>query len=42
MSALCSIKCNDNSKAIFVRLVTRNGIKMQAVVAVQRRLLELM
>ena len=42
MSALCSIRCNDNSKAIFVRLVSRNGIKMQAVVAVQRRLLELM
>jgi transposase len=42
MSALCYIRCNDNSKAIFVRLVSRNGIKMQAVVAVQRRLLELM
>lgn len=42
MPALSSIRHNAHSKEIFVRLVSRNGIKMKAIVAVQRRLLELM
>jgi transposase len=41
MPALTAIRCNDEHKALFVRLVSRHGIKMKAAVAVQRKLLEL-
>jgi transposase len=42
MPALAAIRSNQQYKNIFVRLVTKHGIKMKAAVAVQRRLLELM
>jgi transposase len=41
MPALASIRHNERMKAVFARLVSRHGIKMKAVVAVQRKLLEL-
>jgi transposase len=39
--ALSAIRNTDLMKALFVRLVSKHGIKMKAVVAVQRKLLEL-
>lgn len=41
MPALSAMKFNDHHKAIFVRLVSKHGIKMKAVVAIQRKILEL-
>lgn len=41
MPALAAMRFNDHHKTLFVRLVSRHGIKMKAVVAVQRKLLEL-
>jgi transposase len=37
--ALTAIRCTDHMKNIFVRLVSKHGIKMKAAVAVQRKLL---
>jgi transposase len=42
MPALAAIRNDENFKAVFTRLVAKHGIKMKAVVAVQRKLLELM
>lgn len=42
MPALTAIRHDERFKAIFTRLVARHGIKMKAVVAVQRKLLEMM
>ncbi len=39
MPALTSITHSDNSKATFIRIVSKTGIKMKGVVAVQRKLL---
>jgi transposase len=41
MPALAAIRHDSRFKAIFVRLVSKHGIKMKAAVAVQRKLLEL-
>jgi transposase len=41
MPALSAIGHDERFKAIFVRLVSKHGIKMKAAVAVQRKLLEL-
>ena len=41
MPALSSIRSGGNSKEVFVRLVSKTGIKMKGVVAVQRKLLVL-
>jgi transposase len=41
MPALTAIRVDERFKAIYVRLVSKHGIKMKAAVAVQRRLLEL-
>lgn len=41
LPALVAIKHDQRFKAIFTRLVARDGIKMKAVVAVQRKLLEM-
>ncbi len=41
MPALTAIRCDDRFKAVFARLVAKHGIKMKAVVAVQRKLLEM-
>ena len=41
LPALAAIRSEERFKAIFVRLVSRHGIKMKAAVAVQRKLLEL-
>jgi transposase len=42
MPALTAIGRDERFKAIFARLVGKHGIKMKAVVAVQRKLLEMM
>jgi transposase len=42
MPALSAIKHAPRMKAIFIRLVSKHGIKMKAAVAVQRKLLEMM
>jgi len=41
MPALVAIRSDGHFKDIFVRLVSKHGIKMKAIVAVQRKLLEL-
>jgi transposase len=41
MPALVAIRNDERMKAVFARLVSRHGIKMKAVVAIQRKLLEL-
>jgi len=41
LPALTAIKHDQGHKDLFVRLVARHGIKMKAIVAVQRKLLEL-
>jgi len=42
LPALSAIRHEETFKNIFVRLVSRHGIKMKAAVAIQRKLLELM
>ena len=42
MPALSAIRCDERFKAFYIRLVAKHGIKMKAVVAVQRKLLEMM
>lgn len=41
MPSLTAIRHEEKYKSIFVRLVSKHGIKMKAVVAVQRKILEL-
>lgn len=41
LPALSAIRCDEHFKAIFARVVAKNGIKMKAGVAVQRKLLEM-
>jgi transposase len=41
LPALAAIRHNERYKAIFIRLVSKHGIKMKAAVAVQRKLLEM-
>jgi transposase len=41
MPALSAMKYNEQHKALFVRLVSKHGVKMKAAVAVQRKILEL-
>jgi transposase len=42
LPALSAIRHDERFKAVFVRLVSKHGIKMKAAVAVQRKLLEMM
>jgi transposase len=42
LPALTAIRHAEKFKAVFIRLVSKHGIKMKAVVAIQRKLLELM
>ncbi|MEJ0105947.1 MAG: IS110 family transposase [Bacteroidota bacterium] len=42
MPALTAIRHDERFKAIFARLISKHGIKMKAVVAIQRKLLEMM
>lgn len=42
LPALTAIRHDERFKTVFARLVSRHGIKMKAVVAVQRKLLEMM
>ena len=42
LPALAAIRHDERFKAIYARLIARHGIKMKAVVAVQRKLLEIM
>lgn len=39
--ALSAIKCDDRFKSIFARMVAKHGVKMKAVVPIQRKLLEM-
>ncbi|WP_036668758.1 IS110 family transposase [Pedobacter borealis] len=41
MPALSAIRYNEKHKALFTRLISKHGIRMKAVVAVQRKILEL-
>jgi transposase len=41
MPALAAIRHDERFKAVFARLISKHGIKMKAVVAVQRKLLEM-
>lgn len=41
LPALAAIRYSERYKAVFVRIVSRNSIKMKGVVAVQRKLLEM-
>ena len=41
LPALTAVKWDDNFREIYVRLISKHGIKMKALVAIQRRLLEL-
>lgn len=41
LPALAAIRYSERYKAIFVRIVSRNSVKMKAAVAVQRKLLEM-
>lgn len=41
LPAITSIKYNQNHRELFARIVSKNGIKMKEVVAVQRKILEL-
>lgn len=41
LPALSVMRCDDRFKAIFARVVAKNGVKMKAGVAVQRKLLEM-
>ncbi|GAA4337775.1 hypothetical protein GCM10023184_33740 [Flaviaesturariibacter amylovorans] len=40
--ALSATRHDERFRAIYARLIARHGIKMKALVAIQRRLLELM
>lgn len=40
--AITAVRMNDEHRALYHRIVSRTGIKMKALVAVQRKLLELM
>ena len=42
MPALTAVKHDEKYKAIYARLISRHGIKMKAVTAIQRKLLEMM
>ncbi|MGK2862650.1 MAG: IS110 family transposase [Chitinophagaceae bacterium] len=42
LPALAAIRHDERFKAVFVRIVSKSGIKMKAAVAVQRKLLEMM
>lgn len=42
LPALSAVKWDERFKAIYARIVGRNGIKMKGLVAVQRKLLEMM
>ncbi len=41
LPALTAVKWDDNFKGIYARLVSKHGIKMKALVAIQRKILEL-
>jgi transposase len=41
LPALSAIRSDERFKSIFIRLVSKHGVKMKAVVAVQRKLLEM-
>lgn len=41
LPALAALRSNERYKGIFVRLVSKHGIKMKAAVAIQRKMLEL-
>lgn len=42
LPSLSAIKHDDKFKEVYVRLISKHGVKMKAIVAVQRKILELM
>ncbi|MDQ6482694.1 IS110 family transposase, partial [Dyadobacter sp. LHD-138] len=41
LPSMSAVKWDDNFKNMYVRIVSKQGIKMKALIAVQRKLLEL-
>ena len=41
LPSLSAVKWDDNFKEMYVRIVSKQGVKMKALIAVQRKLLEL-
>ena len=41
LPSLSSVKYNQHHKDLYVRIVSKSGIKMKALIAVQRKMLEL-
>ncbi|MEZ7500487.1 hypothetical protein QO200_17305 [Flavobacterium sp. Arc3] len=41
LPALAAVKWDDNFRDLYTRIVSRQGIKMKALIAVQRKLLEM-
>ena len=41
LPSLSSVKYNEAHKELYIRIVSQSGIKMKALVAVQRKMLEL-
>lgn len=41
LPSLAAVKYNENHKEIYIRLIEKHGIKMKALVAIQRKMLEL-
>ncbi|CAA9200801.1 hypothetical protein FLA105534_03267 [Flavobacterium bizetiae] len=41
LPALTAVKWDDNFREIYARLISKHGIKMKALVAIQRKILEL-
>ncbi|MBO9675060.1 MAG: IS110 family transposase [Sphingobacteriaceae bacterium] len=41
LPSLSAVKCDERFKAIYVRILAKNGIKMKGLVAVQRKMLEM-
>ena len=39
--ALTAVKWDENFKEIYTRIVSKHGIKMKALIAIQRKILEL-
>ncbi|MBT2591408.1 transposase, partial [Pedobacter sp. ISL-68] len=42
LPSLSAVKWDERFKAIYARILVRNGIKMKGLVAVQRKMLEMM
>ncbi len=41
LPSLSAVKHDENFKEVYIRLISKHGIKMKALIAIQRKLLEL-